>query len=65
MCEVVAHVFELEGRVDFVNGLPLRHKLLALDEKHILKIAFRNIIPHVFSKGRSSFTEPLMRQAYL
>jgi len=25
-------------RVDFANQLPARHKLLALDEKHLLKI---------------------------
>jgi asparagine synthase (glutamine-hydrolysing) len=31
--------------VDFANQLPARHKLLALDEKHLLKIAFNDLIP--------------------
>ncbi|MBN1846954.1 MAG: asparagine synthase (glutamine-hydrolyzing) [Deltaproteobacteria bacterium] len=31
--------------VDFANQLPPRHKLIALDEKHLLKIAFRDLIP--------------------
>jgi len=31
--------------VDFANQLPARHKLLALDEKHLLKIAFNDFIP--------------------
>jgi asparagine synthase (glutamine-hydrolysing) len=33
------------GLVDFANQLPARHKLLALDEKHLLKIAFSDLIP--------------------
>lgn len=31
--------------VDFANGLPARHKLLALDEKHLLKVAFDDLLP--------------------
>jgi asparagine synthase (glutamine-hydrolysing) len=31
--------------VDFANGLPARHKLLALDEKHILKHEFAGLLP--------------------
>jgi asparagine synthase (glutamine-hydrolysing) len=33
------------GIVDFSNGLPARHKLLALDEKHILKREFADLVP--------------------
>ncbi|RLC28942.1 MAG: asparagine synthase (glutamine-hydrolyzing) [Deltaproteobacteria bacterium] len=36
--------------VDFANGLPSRHKLLGLDEKHLLKIAFRDILPESILK---------------
>lgn len=32
--------------VDFANALPARHKLFGLDEKFILKHAFRDLIPH-------------------
>lgn len=35
---------------DFANQLPSRHKLMALDEKHILKIAFKDIIPDAILK---------------
>lgn len=31
--------------VDFANGLPARHKLLGLDEKHILKVACGDMLP--------------------
>jgi asparagine synthase (glutamine-hydrolysing) len=31
--------------VDFANQLPARHKLLALDEKHLLKISFTDLVP--------------------
>lgn len=31
--------------VDFANELPARHKLLGLDEKHILKRAFADLVP--------------------
>jgi asparagine synthase (glutamine-hydrolysing) len=36
--------------VDFANQLPARHKLLALNEKHLLKIAFRDLIPESILK---------------
>ena len=36
--------------VDFANQLPPRHKLLALDEKHLLKLAFNNMIPESINK---------------
>jgi len=31
--------------VEFANQLPARHKLLGLDEKHLLKISFSDLIP--------------------
>ena len=31
--------------VDFANGLPAHHKLLGLDEKHVLKRAFEDVLP--------------------
>jgi asparagine synthase (glutamine-hydrolysing) len=31
--------------IAFANGLPARHKLMALDEKHVLKREFSDIIP--------------------
>jgi asparagine synthase (glutamine-hydrolysing) len=31
--------------VAFANGLPARHKLLALDEKHVLKHEFADLVP--------------------
>ena len=36
--------------VNFANRLPPRHKLLALNEKHLLKIAFKDIIPESILK---------------
>ncbi len=33
------------GVVEFANRLPSRHKLLGLDEKHILKKTFRDLLP--------------------
>ncbi len=36
--------------VDFANKIPSRHKLMGLDEKHILKTAFRDLIPDVILK---------------
>jgi len=36
--------------VDFSNQLPPRHKLLALNEKHLLKIAFNDMIPESILK---------------
>ena len=31
--------------VEFANGLPARHKLFGLDEKHLLKRAFADLVP--------------------
>ncbi len=36
--------------VDFANQLPSRHKLLALNEKHLLKISFQDMIPDTILK---------------
>lgn len=36
--------------VDFANRLPPRHKLLALNEKHLLKITFNDMIPESILK---------------
>lgn len=36
--------------VDFANQLPPRHKLLSLDEKHLLKIAFSDLVPELILK---------------
>ncbi len=36
--------------VDFANALPARHKLLGLEEKHLLKIACRDLIPQSIQK---------------
>ena len=36
--------------VDFANRLPARHKLLSLDEKHLLKVASRDLIPESILK---------------
>ena len=36
--------------VDFASRLPPRHKLLVLNEKHLLKIAFENMIPKTILK---------------
>ena len=31
--------------VAFANQLPARHKLAGLDEKHLLKLAFEDLVP--------------------
>ena len=36
--------------VDFANRLPARHKLLSLDEKHLLKFASKDLIPESILK---------------
>jgi asparagine synthase (glutamine-hydrolysing) len=36
--------------VDFANQLPPRHKLFALDEKHLLKVAFEDLLPESILK---------------
>lgn len=45
--------------VDFANQLPPRHKLLGLDEKHLLKIAFKNIIPDpILNRPKKPYRAP-------
>ncbi len=36
--------------VDFASRLPSRHKLLALNEKHLVKVAFKDMIPNSILK---------------
>src|SRR5699024_4226332 len=48
-----AHVVELAGR------LPSRHKLLGLDEKHILKRAFADLLPtEVLRRPKQPYRAP-------
>ena len=45
--------------VDFANQLPARHKLLALDEKHLLKVAFSDLIPEsVMKRPKQPYRAP-------
>jgi asparagine synthase (glutamine-hydrolysing) len=45
--------------VDFANNLPARHKLLALQEKHILKRAFIDYIPHdILQRPKQPYRAP-------
>lgn len=45
--------------VDFTNQLPARHKLLALDEKHLLKIAFSDLIPEsILNRPKQPYRAP-------
>lgn len=45
--------------VDFANQLPARHKLLALDEKHLLKVAFSDLIPEsVLKRPKQPYRAP-------
>ncbi len=49
--------------VEFAMALPARHKLLGLDEKHILKRAFADVVPDADPRSdRSSRTEPRTRR---
>jgi asparagine synthase (glutamine-hydrolysing) len=57
----------VEGRFPFLdrdvvelsNGLPARHKLLALDEKHILKHAFADLIPtSILTRPKQPYRAP-------
>jgi len=57
-CDRMLMAHAVEGRfpfldcnfVELANSLPPNHKILALDEKHLLKIAFHNIIPESILK---------------
>lgn len=45
--------------VDFANNLPPRHKLLGLDEKHLLKIAFNDLIPsNILTRPKQPYRAP-------
>lgn len=45
--------------VDLANGLPARHKLLGLDEKHILKEAFRDLVPdEILTRPKQPYRSP-------
>ena len=45
--------------VDFANQLPARHKLLALDEKHLLKMAFRDLVPEsILNRPKQPYRAP-------
>lgn len=57
----------VEGRFPFLdrevlglaNGLPARHKLLGLDEKHILKRAFADLVPPgVLNRPKQPYRSP-------
>lgn len=45
--------------LDFAGGLPARHKILGLDEKHLLKRAFRDMLPaEVVSRPKQPYRAP-------
>jgi asparagine synthase (glutamine-hydrolysing) len=45
--------------VDFANQLPARHKLLALDEKHLLKISFADLVPRsILQRPKQPYRAP-------
>ena len=45
--------------VDFANQLPPWHKLLALDEKHLLKTAFKDLIPEsILQRPKQPYRAP-------
>lgn len=45
--------------VDLANRLPARHKLLGLDEKHILKEAFRDLLPdEILTRPKQPYRVP-------
>ncbi len=45
--------------VDFANRLPGRHKLLGLDEKHILKLAFSDLVPQdIINRPKQPYRAP-------
>jgi asparagine synthase (glutamine-hydrolysing) len=45
--------------VDFANQLPARHKLLALNEKHLLKVAFSDLLPEsVMKRPKQPYRAP-------
>ena len=45
--------------VDFAGGLPARHKLLALEEKHLLKMACRDLVPKaILARPKQPYRAP-------
>lgn len=45
--------------VEFANQLPSRHKLLGLDEKHILKRAFHDLLPaEILTRPKQPYRSP-------
>ncbi len=45
--------------VDFANALPARHKLLGLEEKHILKRAFADLVPQeILYRAKQPYRAP-------
>ena len=45
--------------VDFANNLPLTHKIMGLDEKHILKAAFNDLIPNsILNRPKQPYRAP-------
>jgi asparagine synthase (glutamine-hydrolysing) len=45
--------------VEFANGMPARHKLLALDEKHILKREFADLLPSsILTRPKQPYRAP-------
>jgi asparagine synthase (glutamine-hydrolysing) len=45
--------------VELANGMPARHKLLALDEKHILKREFADLIPpSILARPKQPYRAP-------
>lgn len=45
--------------VEFANSLPARHKLMGLDEKHILKRAFQDLLPEsILNRPKQPYRAP-------
>lgn len=45
--------------IEFANRLPPRHKLFALNEKHLLKLAFKDMIPaSIFNRPKQPYRAP-------
>lgn len=45
--------------VDFANRLPARHKLLTLNEKHLLKLACRDLVPQsILERPKQPYRAP-------
>ena len=45
--------------INFSNNLPARHKLLALNEKHLLKVAFKDLIPEsILNRPKQPYRAP-------